>query len=91
MTEEQERSPEEMRRLIRWLQEELNRQRELNSEMRRAVADLARAFQESLARAHDAAESGDLERVRRLTLENRNAWQAYLQQIVEAAKPKRDA
>ena len=59
--------------------------------MRRAVADLARAFQESLARAHDAAESGDLERVRRITIENRDAWQAYLQQISDAAKPKRDS
>jgi hypothetical protein len=90
MTEE-ELSPEESRRMLAWLRKELEHQRELNGEMRRAVAELARAFQESLARAHDAAESGDLERVRRLTLENRNAWQAYLQQIVEAAKPKRDS
>jgi len=74
--------------MIQWLQAELERQRALNSEMRRAVADLARAFQESLARAHDAAESGDLERVRRITLENRNAWQSYLQQIIEAAKKR---
>ena len=74
--------------MIRWLQGELERQRALNSEMRRAVADLARAFQESLARAHDAAESGDLERVRRITIENRQAWQAYLQQIIDAAKSK---
>jgi hypothetical protein len=88
MTEEQERSPEETRRLITWLQEELERQRELNGEMRRAVADLARAFQESLARAHDAAESGDLDRVRRITIENRNAWQEYLQQIITAAQTK---
>jgi hypothetical protein len=58
--------------------------------MRRAVADLARAFQESLARAYDAAESGDLDRVRRVTIENRDAWQAYLQQIIEASKPKRE-
>jgi hypothetical protein len=49
------------------------------------VADLARAFQESLARAHDAAHGGDLERVRRITLENREAWQSYLQQIITAA------
>ena len=90
MTEEQEQelSAEEARRMIRWLQGELERQRALNSEMRRAVADLARAFQESLARAHDAAESGDLERVRRITIENRQAWQAYLQQIIDAAKSK---
>ncbi|HEU5100672.1 MAG TPA: DUF2203 domain-containing protein [Roseiflexaceae bacterium] len=76
--------------MVAWLQKELEHQRELNGEMRRAVADLARAFQESLARAHDAAESGDLERVRRITIENRDAWQQYLQQIIEAAKPKRE-
>ena len=87
---EEERSPEESQRMIVWLQKELEHQREINGEMRRAVADLARAFQESLARAHDAAESGDLERVRRLTIENRNAWQAYLQQIIQAATPKRE-
>jgi hypothetical protein len=90
MSEEQELSLDEARRMVAWLRKELEHQRELNGEMRRAVAELARAFQESLARAHDAAESGDLERVRRLTLENHNVWQAYLQQIVEAAKPKRD-
>lgn len=75
--------------MVAWLQKELEHQRELNGEMRRAVAELARAFQESLARAHDAAEGGDLERVRRITIENRDAWQQYLQQIIEAAKTKR--
>jgi hypothetical protein len=87
--DEEQRSPEESQRMIAWLQKELEHQREINGEMRRAVADLARAFQESLARAHDAAESGDLERVRRITIENRNAWQAYLQQIIEASTPNR--
>jgi hypothetical protein len=87
MTEE-ELTPEQARRMIAWLQKELDHQRALNGEMRRAVADLARAFQESLARAHDAAESGDLERVRRITIENRDAWQQYLQQIIEAAQTK---
>jgi hypothetical protein len=91
MAEEQELSPEEARRMVLWLQGELERQRALNSEMRRAVAELARAFQETLARAHDAAESGDLVRVRRITIENRNAWQDYLRQIVEAAKARGDA
>lgn len=86
---EETRTLEEAARLIAWLQTELEHQRALNGEMRRAVADLARAFQETLARAHDAAESGDIERVRRLTIENRDAWQAYLQQIVAAAQPKR--
>jgi hypothetical protein len=90
MTEE-DLAPEEARRMVAWLQKELEHQRALNGEMRRAVAELARAFQESLARAHDAAESGDLERVRRITIENRDAWQQYLQQIIEAAKPKREA
>jgi hypothetical protein len=88
---DEELSPEEARRMVAWLQKELEHQRGLNGEMRRAVAELARAFQESLARAHDAAESGDLDRVRRITIENRDAWQQYLQQIIEAAKPKRDA
>lgn len=74
--------------MVRWLRAELERQRNLNSEMRRAVADLARTFQESLARAYDAAMSGDLEQVRKIAIENRTAWQHYLQQIIEAAKPK---
>ena len=91
MSQDEELSLDEARRMVAWLRKELEHQRELNGEMRRAVAELARAFQESLARAHDAAESGDIERVRRLTLENRSVWQAYLHQIVEAAKPKRDS
>ena len=86
---DEELSPEEARRMIAWLQKELDHQRELNGEMRRAVAELARAFQESLARAHDAAESGEMERVRRITIENRDAWQQYLQQIIEASKTKK--
>jgi hypothetical protein len=86
----EELSADEARRMLAWLQKELEHQRALNGEMRRAVADLARAFQESLARAYDAAESGDLDRVRRVTIENRDAWQAYLQQIIEASKPKRE-
>ena len=44
----------------------------------------------SEARAHEAASSGDLERVRRITIENRNAWQEYLRQIIEAAQTKRE-
>jgi hypothetical protein len=88
---EDELPAEEAQRLVRWLQSELDRQRALNSEMRRAVADLARAFQETLARAHEAASGGDLERVRRITLENREAWQEYLQKIIATAQTKRDA
>ena len=79
-------SDAEVRRLNAWLTRELERQRAANGEMRRAVADLARAFQESLARSVEAAESGDLERVRRIAFENRAAWQQYLQQIVAAAR-----
>lgn len=79
---------EEAQRLIRYLQTELERQRAMNAEMRRAVADLARSFQETLARANDAAETGDIERVKRITFENRQAWQAYLQQIVQAAQSR---
>jgi hypothetical protein len=83
---DEELTLDEAHRMIAWLKQELEHQRELNGEMRRAVSDLARAFQESLARAHDAAESGDLARVRRITLENREAWQQYLQQIIQAAQ-----
>ncbi len=79
---------EEAQRLIQYLQAELVRQRAMNAEMRRAVADLARSFQETLARANDAAETGDIERVKRITFENRQAWQAYLQQIVQAAQTR---
>jgi hypothetical protein len=86
MPEHHEATLDEARRMVAYLQGELERQRATNAELRRAVADMARAFQETLARAHDAAETGDLERVRRLTLENRNAWQAYLQQIIQAAR-----
>jgi hypothetical protein len=85
---EEELPAEEARRLVGWLQSELERQRSLNNEMRRAVADLARAFQETLARAHEAASSGDLERVRRITIENREAWQEYLQKIIAVAQTK---
>ena len=45
---------EEARRMVAYLQGELDRQRAVNAELRRAVADLARTFQETLARANDA-------------------------------------
>jgi methyl-accepting chemotaxis protein len=76
---------EEAQRLANYLRGELERQRAINAELRSAVAELARAFQETLARANDAAEEGNIERVRRITYENRAAWQQYLQQIVRAA------
>jgi hypothetical protein len=74
---------DEARRLIAYLQSELERQRALNAEMRRAVADMARAFQESLARSHQAAIDGDLERVRQIVIENRNVWHYWRCQIME--------
>ncbi len=76
---------EEQKRLNAWLHTELERQRQINSELRRAVADLARTFQESLAAAYDAGESGDVDRIRSITRANRTNWQNYLQQIIEAA------
>jgi hypothetical protein len=79
-------------RLIAWLEEQLERQRAMNGELRKAVADLARTFQESLAAAYEAGESGDIEAVRRITRANQRNWQGYLQQIVAAAaKPPPDS
>jgi hypothetical protein len=75
----------EHEREIAWLKAQLERQRAINGELRRAVADLARTFQESLAAAYDAGEEGDIEQVRRITRANRANWQAYLQQIIEAS------
>lgn len=82
---EPEMNDQEARRLAIYLRGELERQRAVNAELRSAVAEMARAFQETLARANDAAETGDIERVRRITIENRAAWQQYLQQIIRAA------
>lgn len=79
---------EEQGRLNAWLKNELDHQREINSELRRAVADLARTFQESLAAAYEAGESGDIERVRTITRANRQHWQHYLQQIIAAAQKR---
>jgi hypothetical protein len=76
----------EREREIAWLKTQLERQREINGELRRAVADLARTFQESLAAAYDAGEEGDIHKVRQITRANRANWQAYLQQIIEAGK-----
>jgi hypothetical protein len=79
---------DEQLRLNEWLQDQLERQRAVNVELRRAVADLARAFQESLAAAIEAGETGDLDAVRRITRANQQHWQAYLQQIVAAAQKR---
>jgi hypothetical protein len=82
---------EQARRMAAYLQGELERQRAINAEMRRAVAEMARAFQETLARSYDAAEAGDMRLVRRIVIENRDAWQSYLQQIIRAASTTPDA
>jgi len=76
----------EQARLIAWLQSQLERQRAINGELRKAVAELARTFQESLAAAYEAGESGEIEAVRRITRANQQHWQSYLQQIVAASK-----
>src|SRR3712207_2293247 len=77
---------EEARRLIAYLQDEVERNRAINGELRKAVADVARTFQESLAAAYEAGESGDIERVRVVTRANQRNWQAYRQQIIRAAQ-----
>ena len=77
---------DEAERLQAYYKNELERQRAMNAELRKAVADMARTFQETLAEAVTAADGGDLVEVRRIAYANRNAWQAYLQQIVAAAK-----
>jgi hypothetical protein len=79
---------EEQLRLNEWLEEQLERQRAMNAELRRAVADVARAFQESLAAAYTAGEAGDLEAIRQITRANQKHWQGYLQQIVAAASAR---
>lgn len=78
----------EQQRLNAWLQDQLERQRATNAELRRAVADLARTFQESLAAAYEAGESGDIDAVRQITRANQRNWQGYLQQIVAAASTR---
>jgi hypothetical protein len=80
---------DEQIRLAEWLQEQLERQRAVNAELRKAVAEMARAFQESLASAVEAGESGDIAAIRRLTRANQLNWQAYLQQIAAAAQQRR--
>jgi hypothetical protein len=77
---------DEAERLQAYYKNELERQRVMNTELRKAVADMARTFQETLAESVAAADSGDIVEVRRIAYANRNAWQAYLQQIVTAAK-----
>jgi hypothetical protein len=82
---------DEQLRVNEWLHDQVERQRAMNTELRRAVADLARAFQETLAAAVEAGDSGDLAAVRQITRANQQHWQAYLQQIVAAAQKRPDA
>lgn len=79
---------DEAMRLADYYKAELERQRAMNTELRSAVAELARTFQETLAASVDAADSGDLAAVRKLAYTNKTHWQAYLQQIVQAAGKK---
>ena len=76
----------EAERLQAYYKRELERQRAVNAELRKAVADMARTFQETLAESVTAADSGDLATVRRIAYANRSAWHTYLQQIVKAAQ-----
>ena len=72
-------------RLQDYYKQELERQRAMNTELRSAVAEMARTFQETLAASVDAAETGDLVQVRKIAYANKAAWQTYLAQIVAAA------
>ncbi len=77
----------EQQRLNAWLRNELQRQRQANTEIRKAVAELARTFQATLAAVVEAGDSGDLNRVRQLARENQRHWQAYLHQIATSNRP----
>ncbi|HEY0737333.1 MAG TPA: hypothetical protein VGD69_20610 [Herpetosiphonaceae bacterium] len=81
---------DEQRRLVEWLQKELERQRKQNTELRKAVAELARTFQASLAEAYYAGEQGDIQRVREVTRTNQANWQHYLEQIIAASSKEQN-
>ncbi len=81
----------EQRRLNAWLQSELDRQRKMNDELRKAVADLARTFQATLVETYRAGEDGNVEKIRELARANRAHWQDYLQQIIAASERRRPA
>ncbi len=76
----------EQQRLNAWLRNELQRQRQMNTEIRSAVADLARTFQATLVAIVEAGEAGDVARMRQLARENQRHWQGYLQQIVASSR-----
>ncbi|NJL06126.1 MAG: DUF2203 domain-containing protein [Chloroflexaceae bacterium] len=77
----------EQQRLNAWLRNELQRQRQANTEIRKAVAELARTFQAALAATVAAGEAGDLPQMRQLARENQRHWQAYLHQIATSNRP----
>ena len=77
----------EQQRLNAWLRNELQRQRQANTEIRKAVAELARTFQAALAATVAAGEAGDLHQMRQLARENQRHWQVYLHQIATSNRP----
>lgn len=81
----------EQHRLNAWLRNELQRQRQMNTEIRSAVADLARTFQAALVAIVAAGEAGDLEQMRQLARKNQQHWQGYLQQIVATSRTPPEA
>jgi hypothetical protein len=77
---------EEQRRLVAWLQQELERQRQMNSALRVAAADLARTFQAALIEVVRAGDTGDLQQVRQVARTTQTQWRSYLAQIIAASK-----
>lgn len=82
---------EEQQRLNVWLRAELDRQRKMNDELRKAVAEVARTFQSTLVETYRAGEDGDIDRIRQLARANQTHWQGYLQQIIAASERLRPA
>jgi hypothetical protein len=77
---------EEQRRLVAWLQQELARQRQMNSALRAATADLARTFQAALSEVVRAGDTGDMQRVREVVRTTQTLWRSYVAQIIAASK-----
>lgn len=76
---------EELQRYVAWLERELERQRQMNSALRVAAADLARTFQASLVEVVRAADAEDIQAVRDTARATQAAWRTYLTQIVAAS------
>lgn len=77
---------DEQRRINVWLQQELERQRHMNTTLRAATAELARAFQGSLNDVEQAIVNGDVSRIHELRSMYQQQWRQHLQQIVGASK-----